>query len=114
MIQRIGGTNRYSDYVIHNNTVYLSGVVPSKNDTLLNQTYEVLQTIETLLIKAGSSKKNILHMYIFLQTETDYEMMNVAFDSWIPDGCAPARATLGNIRFPNPMWKIEISVTAAL
>jgi enamine deaminase RidA (YjgF/YER057c/UK114 family) len=114
MITRVGGTNRYSDYVIHNNIVYLSGVVPSKNDTLLNQTHEVLDTIEKLLLQAGSSKERILQMFIYLNNEADYETMNIAFDKWIPDGSAPARATLRNIRFPNPMWKIEIVVTAAL
>jgi enamine deaminase RidA (YjgF/YER057c/UK114 family) len=114
MITRVGGTNRYSDYVIHNNTVYLSGVVPTKDDTLLNQTVEVLNTIEDILSKAGSSKEKILQMFIYLQDETDYNTMNIAFDAWITSGCAPARASLGNIRFPNTMWKIEIVVVAAL
>ena len=114
MIQRVGGTNRYSDYVIHNSTVYLSGIVPSKDDTLINQTYEVLDIAEKLLIQAGSSKEKILQMFIYLQDQTEYTSMNVAFDAWIPSGCAPARATLGNILFPNTMWKIEIVVVAAL
>lgn len=114
MIKRFGGTNRYSDYVIHNSTVYLSGVVPSKEDTLINQTHEVLKSVENLLLRAGSSKERILQMFIYLNNESDYETMNIAFDSWISDGCAPARATIGNVKFPNSMWKIEVVVTAAL
>jgi enamine deaminase RidA (YjgF/YER057c/UK114 family) len=113
MIERVGGTNRYSNYVIHNSTVYLSGVVPSKEDSLLNQTIDVLNQIENILTKAGTSKEKILQMYIFMNNEFDYDIMNIAFDKWIPDNSAPARATLGNIKFPNPMWKIEITVIAS-
>ena len=35
--------------------------------------------------------------------------MNRAFDEWIPKDCAPARATIGNVKFPNPLWKVEIA-----
>jgi enamine deaminase RidA (YjgF/YER057c/UK114 family) len=111
MIRRVGGTKRYSDYVINNNIVYLSGVVSSK-DSLLEQTYDVLNQIENLLKEANSSKKNILQMFIYMNDENDYETMNIAFDSWIPNNCAPARATFGNIKFPNNKWKIEIVVSA--
>ena len=113
MITRVGGTHRYSNYTIHNNIVYLSGVVSSK-DTLLEQTYDILNQIEILLKEANSSKENILQMLIYMNDETQYETMNIAFDSWIPKNSAPARATLGNIKFPNNKWKIEIVLTAAI
>jgi enamine deaminase RidA (YjgF/YER057c/UK114 family) len=113
MIRRVGGTHRYSDYVIHNNIVYLSGVVSNKN-TILDQTYDILEQIEKILINAGSSKDNILQMMIYMNNENDYDIMNIAFDSWISDNSAPARATIGNVKFPNLNWKIEIVVIAAL
>ena len=53
-------------------------------------------------------------MTIYLQDPTDYENMNSVFDKWIPDNCAPARATIGNVIFPNNKWKIEIVVIASL
>ena len=40
--------------------------------------------------------------------------MNLVFDRWIPDGCAPTRATIGNVIFPNPKWEIEVVAIAAL
>ena len=112
-IIRIGGTNRYSDIIQYNNTIYLSGVVPSVEGTVYEQTKEVLSFIDSKLKLIGSSNKHILNMTIYLNDETYYEEMNMAFDEWIPNGCAPARATIGNVKFPNPMWKIEITVIAA-
>jgi len=111
-IKRIGGTNRYSDIVIQDRIAYLSGVVPSKDTSVYEQTKEVLANIDTLLKSVNTSNKNILNMTIYLTDETTYEEMNRAFDEWIPNGCAPARATIGNVKFPNPMWKIEITLTA--
>ena len=111
-LTRIGGTNRYSDIVLHNRTVYLSGVVPTTDGSVYDQTKEVLETISNHLICVGSSNRDILNMTIYLTDESSYTEMNRAFDEWIPKGCAPARATIGNVRFPNPMWKVEITVIA--
>jgi len=111
-IKRIGGTNRYSDVVIQDRIAYLSGVVPSREESVYEQTKEVLSNIDTLLKSVNTSNKNILNMTIYLTDETTYEEMNRAFDEWIPEGSAPARATIGNVKFPNPMWKIEITLTA--
>jgi enamine deaminase RidA (YjgF/YER057c/UK114 family) len=111
-IIRIGGTNRYSDVVIFDKRVYLSGVVPNIYAPIYEQTKEVLTRIESILTSAGSSKKNILNMTIYLIDEKSYEDMNRAFDEWIPKDCAPARATIGNVKFPNPLWKVEITLIA--
>jgi enamine deaminase RidA (YjgF/YER057c/UK114 family) len=117
-ITRIDPKKRYSEAVIHNNTVYLSGQVPwessNTTDDFLTQAYEVFRLIDTQLIKAGTDKTKILSMIIYLKDPTDYEKMNYVFDNWIPDNCAPARATIGNVIFPNNKWKIEIVVTASI
>jgi enamine deaminase RidA (YjgF/YER057c/UK114 family) len=39
--------------------------------------------------------------------------MNTAWDEWVEEGQAPARATV-EARLANPLWKVEIKVTAAL
>ena len=115
-IQRIDCKKRYSEAVIHNNTVYLSGQVPWKNENedFIKQAEEVFRSIDTQLEKAGTNKFKILNITIYLQDPTDYENMNNVFDKWIPDNCAPARATIGNVIFPNNKWKIEIVVIASL
>ena len=121
MIKRIGGTNRYSDIVIHDDIVYLSGVVPYttadiSGSSVYDQTKEVLSLIDKNLEIAGTSKHYMLSMTIYLTDEKSYEEMNKAFDEWtsISPRSAPARATIGNVKFPNSSWKIEIVCTAAI
>jgi len=113
-ITRIGGTDRYSDIVLYDKTVYLSGVVPTVESSVYEQTKEVLERIDKILISCGSSKKSILNMTIYLKDENSYEEMNNAFDEWIPKGSAPARATIGNVKFPTSLWKVEITVIACI
>ena len=115
MVQRIGGTNRYSDITIHENVAYLSGVVASDlSGSTYEQTVEVLNTIDTLLSTARTSKNNIISMTIYLTDANDYEEMNRAFDIWVAKNNAPARATIGIVRFPNPLWKVEITLNAVI
>ena len=113
MPMRIGGNNRYSDIVINDRIIYLSGIVPSRDGTLYEQTKEVLELLDKSLNCAGSSKNDILTMTIYLTDITRYEEMNLAFDEWIPAKSGPARATVG-ATLPNPMWKIEVVVSAAV
>ena len=114
MIIRYGGTSRYSDAVVHNNIAYLSGIVPTDlSNNIIGQTYEVLDTLDRLLEKIGSSKQLILSMTIYLKDSSLYDDMNLAFDHWIKGSPPPARATIGIVSFPNPRWLIEIVVTAA-
>ena len=121
MITRIGGTNRYSNIVVYDRNVYLSGVVPLttadiSGSTLYEQTREVLTLIDSNLKAVGTSKHFILSMTIYLRDEEAYEEMNRAFDEWTASApkCAPARATIGNVKFPNKNWKIEIVCNAAI
>ena len=115
-IIRIDCKKRYSEIVIHNNTVYLAGQVPwqCEDADFTTQTNEVFQLVETQLIKAGTNKSKLLSLRIYLRDPNNYELMNNVFDKWIPDGCAPTRATIGNVIFPNPKWQIEVVAIAAL
>ena len=115
MLIRYGGTSRYSDAVVHNNVAYLSGIVPTDlSNNIIGQTCEVLNTLDKLLQKIGSSKELILSMAIYLKDASLYDDMNVAFDRWIRRSPPPARATIGIVSFPNPRWLIEIVVTASI
>lgn len=119
MITRIGGTHRYSDIVTCDRNVYLSGIVAYNTCDLSDsnvyiQTKEVLTHLDKYLITVGSSKEYILSMTIYLRDENSYDEMNKAFDEWIAPKCAPARATIGNIRLPNPKWLVEIVCTAMI
>ena len=94
-IERINTNKRMSQIVIHNNLVYLSGQVGSKDtQDLKKQTSQVLEKVENLLKNAGSDKSKILSATIYLTDINFFEDMNEVWDNWIPDNCAPARATV--------------------
>ena len=112
LIERIGTTRRYSDVVIHADTVYLVEVPHSLDGDITVQTKEVLASVEMLLAKAGSDKSRLLQVTLYLPDMTDYDAMNAVWDNWVPDGTAPVRACI-SARLANPGYRIEAVVVAA-
>lgn len=114
MIQRIQPGKRYSEAVIANGLVFLSGMVPDNLDAdATAQTTNVLAQIDTLLAELGMTKSRIVDATIYLADMADYNAMNTAWDLWVEEDQAPARTTV-EARLANPEWKVEIKVTAAL
>ena len=100
---------RMSQIVIHDNTIYLSGQVGNKDSNdVATQTSEVLNKIEKLLFKAGSNKNKILSATIYLSDISYFEEMNKVWDNWLPENCAPARATV-EAKLAYPELLVEIS-----
>ena len=104
---------RMSQIVVHNNTIYLSGQVGNKNSMdVTTQTSEVLKKIEKLLLQAGSNKNKILSANIYLSDISYFEEMNKVWDNWLPENCAPARATVeAKLVFPELLVEICIIAT---
>ena len=115
-IQRIDTKPTYSEIVINNNVVYLSGQVAQEyaNSDFKSQAREVFSLIDFQLQRVGSNKTKILNLQIFLTDPANYGDMNNVFLEWMPEGKAPARNTICGVRCPNPNWKIEVVVTAAI
>lgn len=115
-IQRYGTKLTYSEAVIHNKTVYLSGQVPwlTAGQSIYEQASEVFELIDKQLEQAGSNRTQILSLQIFLKNPEDYSEMNRAFIMWMPDGSAPARNTICGVQFPTADWGLEVVVVAAL
>ena len=112
-IQRLHTNKRMSQIVIHGKTVYLAGQTAEDTDTgVEQQTSDTLQAIETLLAEAGSDKEHILSVTIYLKDiERDFAGMNTVWDRWLPEGVAPARATV-EARMCEPDILVEMSVIA--
>ena len=103
---------RMSQIVIHDNTIYLSGQVGNKDSNdVATQTSEVLNKIEKLLFKAGSNKNKILSATIYLSDISYFEEMNKVGDNWLPENCAPARATV-EAKLAFPEFLVEICIIA--
>ena len=111
-IERIGTTRRYSDVVVHANTVYLVEVPATLDADISTQTREVLSSVEQLLKKAGSDKSRLLIVTLYLRDMADYDAMNAVWDEWVPEGTAPTRACV-EARLAHPGWRIEAVITAA-
>ena len=111
-IERHGTTRRYSDVVAHGGTVYLVEVPQTLNADIATQTREVLDSVEALLLKAGSDKTRLLQVTLYLPDMADYAAMNAVWDAWVPEGTAPARACI-QAGLANPGYRIEAVVIAA-
>jgi enamine deaminase RidA (YjgF/YER057c/UK114 family) len=113
-IERIETGARMSRIVIHGDTVYLAGLTANKtmNQSLAEQTLEILSVIDELLARAGTDKTKLLKATIWLSDIRTVDEMNQVWDGWVPAGCAPARACIEAL-LQGPEKKIEIQVTAA-
>lgn len=113
-IQRIAPNARMSGAVVSHGLVFLSGQVP--DDCSLDctgQTREVLRKIDDLLAQAGSDKSHLLSAQIWLKNiDKDFSAMNEVWSAWLPEGCAPARATV-QAPMASPDVLVEIMITAA-
>jgi len=115
-IKRLGDVNTIADAVIHNGVAYLAGQVaedPVPN-SVYEQTKKVLGQIDNVLKQAGSDKTKLLKTNIWLADITTFDEMNRAWQEWLPEGCAPARATVEAKLAYHPKWAVEIMVTAAV
>ncbi|EGT5710169.1 RidA family protein [Cronobacter dublinensis] len=112
-IKRIDPADRWSDAVIHNQTIYYTGVPENLDGDAYEQTANTLAQIDTLLTAQGSDKSRILDATIFLAEGGDFALMNKAWDEWVVAGSAPVRCTV-QARLMNPRYKVEIKIIAAL
>lgn len=112
-IQRIDTGKRLSHAVVHNGTVHLCGMVGQEGAPFEEQIKQVLADIDDYLARAGSDKSKLLSAIIWLDDFKYFDQLNAAWEAWLPEGCAPARAT-GQVKLASPGWLVEIIVTAAV
>ncbi len=113
-IERYETGPRLSRAVVHNETVYLAGIVSQQPNgkTTADQTKEILTQIDSLLIEAGSDKSRLLSAQVWLSDMANFAEMNAVWEAWLPPGGAPARATV-QAALASADRKVEIMVTAA-
>jgi enamine deaminase RidA (YjgF/YER057c/UK114 family) len=103
-----------SQAVIHGATVYLAGqVADDPSQDVAGQTRQILASIDRLLDAAGADKTRILSATIYLAEIGTFAQMNSVWDTWVPQGHTPARATV-EAKLAAPACKVEIQVVAAL
>ena len=113
-IQRMQTQKRMSKIVIHNNTVYLCGqVAEDSTKGIGEQTQTMLDKVDALLKEAGSDREHIRSSTIYVKSMDYFAEMNAVWDSWVPEGHAPARACV-EASMAREELLVEISVVAAV
>ena len=117
-IERRNVGKRLSDLVIYappagGRLVYLAGQVAEDPSAGIDaQTRSVLKQVDRLLAEAATDKTRILSVTIYLADMADYAAMNAIWDTWVPAGETPARATV-QAKLANPAYRVEMQVVAA-
>ena len=102
-----------SRIVKHNGTIYLCGqVCEDASQGIKEQTESMLEKVDALLLQAGSDRNHILSATIYIKDMQHFSEMNEVWDSWVPEGHAPARACV-EASMAREALLVEISVIAA-
>ena len=101
-----------SQAVEHADTVYLAGIVAKDlNKDVKGQTQEVLDEIDRLLSKCGSSKSKVLQCHIWVTDIRNRAPMNEVWTAWVDKKNLPARACV-EAKLADPKALVEIMVIA--
>ena len=111
-IKRHHTSTRMSQIVEHGEVIYLAGQVGTAGADVAQQTQDCLDKVDALLAEVGSDKTRILQSTIWLADMADFEAMNAVWDTWVPEGQAPARAC-GESKLATPEYLVEVLVIAA-
>ena len=112
-IERIQTKQRMSRIVKHNGVIYLCGqVCADANQGITEQTQTMLDKVDELLLDSGSDREHILSATIYVKDMQYFAAMNAVWDSWVPEGHAPARACV-EAAMAREELLVEISVVAA-
>jgi len=114
MVIRKQVNERMSRVVVHNNTVYLAGIVSDdKTLDIKGQAARVLSIAEDKLAVAEVTKHDILRVEIFVKNiARDFTGFNSVWDEWVSKENPPARACV-EANMASVETLVEIVVTAA-
>ena len=108
----------YSQAVVWNGLVFLSGQIPLDPATgqlvegdVAAQTERALENLKAVLEACGSSLDNALKTTVYLKDLADFQRMNEVYARYFP-GNPPARSTVEAARLPRDV-RVEIDLIAA-
>ncbi len=112
-IVRIETNQRMSRVVKGGGLVFIGGQTSAdQTPDVKVQTAKVLEKIDGFLEKAGIDKTRLVSAQVWLaDIARDFGGMNEVWDAWVPQGCAPTRATV-QAQLAAPELLVEIAVVA--
>ena len=109
----------YSQAIVHNEIVYLSGQIaidPATNQLIegdiVAQTHRVIANLKAVLEAAGSSLGAVLKTTVFLKDMADFPEMNEVYGQYF-NADPPARSTVQAAKLPRDV-AVEIDAIAAV
>lgn len=109
----------YSQAIAHGGLVWCSGQIPLDpasgklvGATVAEQTRQVLQNLEMVLIAAGVDRTRVLRTTVYLRDMAHFAEMNSEYSAFFGD-TRPARATVAVAGLPRDAL-VEIDCVAAL
>jgi 2-iminobutanoate/2-iminopropanoate deaminase len=109
----------YSQGVLVNNTLYVSGQIPFIPETMTlisqdikEQTLQSLQNVLAIVEASGMKKENIVKCTVFMTNMSDFPLMNEVYGNFFKDH-KPARAAVEVRRLPKDVM-VEIDAIAIL
>lgn len=111
-IQRINPSSRWSDATVFNGIAHFVEVAADSSADMGGQVQQVLAQAEKMLASVGSDKSRLLSATIYVTDFANFAALNVAWEAWLPAGCAPSRACL-KVELANPALLLEIAFVAA-
>lgn len=110
----------YSQAVAHGGILYCSGQVaidPASGELVLDdietETQRVLDNLDAVLTRAGTSRRNVLKCTVFVADIGQFDRINVVYEAYFGTRNAPARELVQVAKLPKGV-NIEISAIAAL
>lgn len=111
-ITRLETEGPFSNVVIANDTIYTAGrVSPDRAGSIEVQTTQVLDEIDRLMQLAGTTRKGLVSVTVYLSDIRDFQGMNEAWKRWFEEGHKPVRATV-EARLGSPELKVEMQAIA--
>jgi len=103
-----------SDAVIHDGTAYIAAQVPDDGlVTVAEQTQSVLDKLDAVLARCGTSKRKLLTATVYCADSRHFDEVNTRWDAWVPwhdpPGCQYVVA-----RLRTRAHKVSIQVAAAI
>ena len=112
-VQRLHVSSRFSEIAISGHLVHLAGQLASDFDLdIYGQTQQTLDIIDQFLLEAGTDKRHIMSVTIYLKDiERDYAAFNQVWDQWVADIEALPR-TCVEAKLYDPRVLVEMTVVA--
>lgn len=111
-IQRINPCSRWSDVTVFKGIAHFVEVPEDAGQDLTGQLNQVFSQAEASLASVASDKSQLLSVTIYVTDFAHLDILNRAWEAWLPVGCAPSRACL-KVELANPAYLLEIAFVAA-